>query len=332
MSSPSLSLVLELDNAELLSDPQLAQASVQSLLHSIRNAPENQQRRIVEFIFVTGGGANETEFLTLRSLVAGNLEATQIVTLLQPEAGYYEKKMLGALRATGEFVVFVDSDVIYSSDWFEEFSRDLVAGNPPVLFGETFAPVGTPKVNSYALTWQFPFRHRADLRLHGRPHEWSNNWAVRTDVIRRHPIPRISGHLKAEGLLWKATVVKAGVPVAHSQAWGFHRQPESFMEWFALFWRSGKSRAARRNMRNTSFQPFTALARAPIAVWRSLVVVANHRMRIGKDVRIHTVQALLLAVIKNVGIGLGYSNERIFSRRKVNLDYSDLLSTLVEAE
>ena len=250
----AVSFVLETDNFASHEDKQLFSASFVSWVESTQLAAQ-QLALQAELIVV----AEDTDTLTtLDTLVKPFTEAfpdSQVTVMAAPGSTYYDKKMLGALRASHRYVMFVDSDVMYSPEWFSIMATTLADKAPDVLYGETFALAGNARENSTAVVWQFPFHGVADSRRRGQPHRWSNNWAVKTEILHAHPIPRVAGNLKVEGQLWDRRVTEAGYAIDSCPATAFHRQPTSLTEWWSLAVRSGRAQVARRRLLNQSITP-----------------------------------------------------------------------------
>jgi hypothetical protein len=102
---------------------------------------------------------------------------------------YFEAKMEGARRATGELVVLCDSDCRYGPTWLQTLLEPLARRSDiDVLTGDTAVRITGPHSLAVALTWSFPpFSSRRELR---RTRQYNaNNVAFRREVLLRHPIP-----------------------------------------------------------------------------------------------------------------------------------------------
>ena len=326
---PRFSIVVELENAEVTGGVNEAIESIQSLFASILNAPPNERRRVGEVIFVSTPGKDSSGSEKLKALLPKELGWVNVLGLEPRGAGYFEKKMVGAIRSSGDYVFFVDSDVIYSLDWFTQVANDLRAHPGSVLYGETFAKPACHKVNSYGLTWQFPFRDLVGRDGRQIAHEWANSWIVPREVLQKIPIPRVPGSLKLEGVLWKVAAAKAGIPVVHSKASAEHRSPQTFGEWFGHAWRSGRSRACRKRLGGQKLAPLRHMLREARATLKTFESVSTHIHEARDPVKIRPGFSYLLVVAKHFGVALGYFAESLGAKRTLRLDYEDLLSDSV---
>ncbi len=119
-----------------------------------------------------------------------------------PGMAYYAQKNLGAQRAAGDIVLFLDSDVIPQPGWlcgvlmpFEDPGVKVVGGHtyidPDGLIGQTFA-----------LTWVYGLRAEAPS-LEPKPGFWANNVAFRRDLFLRNPFPVLDDRGTARGACWR---------------------------------------------------------------------------------------------------------------------------------
>jgi hypothetical protein len=104
---------------------------------------------------------------------------------------YYEIKNYGASIATGEIVVFLDSDVIPLTYWFknllEPFSKypdcDVVAGASHI---ESNGLIG----GAFSLGWFFPTYYEVKPAKY-TSHFFANNVAFRRSFFLKNPFPRL---------------------------------------------------------------------------------------------------------------------------------------------
>lgn len=114
--------------------------------------------------------------------------------LLHPGRHYYELKNLGANEASGDLIVFVDSDVIPESDWLEQLLAPFADPSTQVSCSRTYIEPNSLYNKSFALFWFFPVR-----QLPGEApsaggwtrtqHFFANNIALRRDTALAHPFP-----------------------------------------------------------------------------------------------------------------------------------------------
>lgn len=104
-------------------------------------------------------------------------------------AGYYQAKMIGAKAATGEIVVYCDSDCIYESHWLENLLRPF-AQNPeiPIVAGETMTRGVGIYNTAMVMAYIFP-PFSGETNLAPDTQYFLNNVAFRRNFLLQHPIP-----------------------------------------------------------------------------------------------------------------------------------------------
>jgi hypothetical protein len=130
---------------------------------------------------------------------------------------YYDQKNFGAQQAKGDFIVFLDSDVIPEDGWlqallgsFEDPEVDVVCGNAYIDPYSTFA-------KAFALAWFFPLRSD-DGPVYPTQEFFANNLAFRREILERFPFPSMP-----EGMTRGACVV-LGRTLAENDV-GVYRNP-----------------------------------------------------------------------------------------------------------
>ncbi|HEY3066689.1 MAG TPA: glycosyltransferase [Methylomirabilota bacterium] len=191
MSFPGFSIVVEWDNTRLGGVAQ-TRSMLERLAPEVNNVTRAQpsldpraevlmvyDRREVDDALV----ARLTD--EFRRDVGGHVDVHIVPTT---GLDYYQLKNVGARRARGEVVVFIDSDVVPAAGWlgqlvqpFGDPTVEVVSGNssviPDSLYGKTFA-----------LTWFFPLATR-DGPLEPARYFFANNVAFRRALLEQHPFP-----------------------------------------------------------------------------------------------------------------------------------------------
>ena len=121
--------------------------------------------------------------------------------LLNPGRHYYELKNLGAQEATGELVVFVDSDVIPEADWLEQLLAPFADPGTRLSCGRAYIEPVDLYNKAFALFWFFPVRPPlssggSQHPEHGEGGHWphtrhffANNIAFQRAIALAHPFP-----------------------------------------------------------------------------------------------------------------------------------------------
>jgi glycosyltransferase involved in cell wall biosynthesis len=175
---PSFSLILETEN--------LANASLEGLSSSLQ-ALVNQD--------VSPTRANEVWLIESGDVPTKLLQQLcdryPWLKLYQapPLTGYYAAKMLGAQLATGDIVVYCDSDCIYEPHWLRTILMTFQQ-HPEIAIvaGETTTRGVGPYGTAMALTYIFP-QYSGDTQLTPTSQYYLNNVAFRRNVLLTHPIP-----------------------------------------------------------------------------------------------------------------------------------------------
>lgn len=177
-SLPSFSIILETEN--------LANADLEGLSQALSSLV-NQD--------VPPSQANEVILID-----SGDTPATLLQQLCQrypwikvhpapAGTGYYQAKMLGAQLATGEIVVYADSDCIYEPSWLRTILTTFNQGSQiQVVAGETTTRGAGPYGTAMALTYIFP-QYSGENSLAACSHYFLNNVAFRRSFLLEHPIP-----------------------------------------------------------------------------------------------------------------------------------------------
>lgn len=175
---PSFSMVLETENLET--------ADLQGLSNSLASLVNQtfSPQRANEVLLIDSGDVPPTlldelcqsyPWISVRSAPAGT--------------GYYKAKMLGAELATGEIIVYCDSDCVYEPNWLRNlllpFGRD---SEIQVVAGETKTRGRGPYGTAMAMTYIFP-QYSGEKALRSVSQYFLNNVAFRRDFLLANPIP-----------------------------------------------------------------------------------------------------------------------------------------------
>jgi glycosyltransferase involved in cell wall biosynthesis len=175
---PAFSVVLETENLANV-DPACLFRCLDSL--AAQNLSATQAN---ELVMVNSGHAP----VDVLDRVRGAYPWVQIVQV--PEGtGYYDAKVAGASRTSGEVVVFCDSDCRYEAGWLRAMVEVFRDPEVEVVSGETSIPVTNPYSMAMNLVWNFPVPSgRQGLYRH--TNYLANNFAIRQRVLQACPIPQ----------------------------------------------------------------------------------------------------------------------------------------------
>ncbi len=175
---PSFSIILETEN--------LAQADLQGLLRSLSclDAQTPSPRVANEVLLIDSG---DTPALLLEQICQ---QYPWLKVAEAPEGTeYYDAKMLGARLATGEVVVFYDSDCLYEPDWLYQILVGFQRPGVQVVAGETRTSGVGLYGTAMAISYIFP-QYSGESDLQPASQYFLNNVAFRRDLLMSYPIPR----------------------------------------------------------------------------------------------------------------------------------------------
>lgn len=149
---------------------------------------------------------------------------------------YLESKQAGARMATGDIIVFVDSDVVYEPTWLDRIVRGFVQSpGAAVVAGDTRIRGGSVYATAIQLVWMMD-----TVRTKPHPvlvsHFDLNNFAIRRDVFLGAPIyaglPLYRAHtVEVRKQLFMRGYSAVQVPGAR----GWHLPPGSLADlWYRL--------------------------------------------------------------------------------------------------
>ena len=105
---------------------------------------------------------------------------------------YYQMKQRGADHASGDILIFLDSDVIPEHGWLDALLDSLLTDGIQVVCGNTYIEPTGLLGKAFALGWIFPLRSTSGgLEVGARC--YANNFAVRRELFLRYPFEIIPG-------------------------------------------------------------------------------------------------------------------------------------------
>ena len=156
------------------------------------------------------------------------------------DTSYYESKMLGAQWATGEIVVYYDSDCLYDRHWLssllESFSSPLIQ----VVGGETTTNGVGIYGTAMALCYIFP-QYSNDVTSGNKPlitspQYFLNNVAFLRSFLLDHPIPTALPLYRGNCVIHAQNLIACGHTIwRQPKARSLHAPPNGFKHFIVRF-------------------------------------------------------------------------------------------------
>ncbi len=164
--------------------------------------------------------------------------------------GYYDAKMLGAKLATGDIVVYCDSDCIYEKNWLKNLLIPFAQNDEiQVIAGETTTQARGIYGSAMALTYIFPqysgqttlqkssqyFLNNVAFRREFLQY-FLNNVAFRREFLLKYPIPLELGLYRGNCLIHAYKLRSSGYTIwRQPQAKATHAPPSGLSHFFWRF-------------------------------------------------------------------------------------------------
>lgn len=192
---------------------------------------------------------DEAEFLRNVTDLITESESLCVRLLAVSNGTYCRQKNEGAAVATGELIIFLDSDVTPEPNWLASFMRAFSDPRVQVAVGNTYVDISPCDAysRSMALTWMFPLR---DTEGGLRPSDWfyANNVAFRREILLSHPFPHTPGLKHHPAALLVRQLEQEGVTLWHvGDARGHHPAPNGIVHFCQRAIAAGRARAFTHN-------------------------------------------------------------------------------------
>lgn len=211
---PSFSIVLETENLANI-DPEELVRSLSSL------AAQDPAPTAANEVLLIDSGDIPADLLT------GLTQQYPWIKICSApaETGYYESKMLGAELATGDVVVYYDSDCVYEAGWLRKMLMPFVHEAIEIVAGETTTHSVGIYGTAMALTYIFP-QYSDRTELTPGQHYFLNNVAFRRSRLLDRPIPTGLPLYRGNCVIHAHDLVKSGMMIwQQPQARALHAPP-----------------------------------------------------------------------------------------------------------
>ncbi len=225
------------------------------------------------------------------------------------ELDYAKSKVRGAEIATGNIVIFADSDMRYQKTWLKNMIKAFVT-NPEadIISGDTRLETNSIYSMSLNLTWMVQLLPN-DMKC---PTETSffplNNFAIRKRVMLETPVPYTLPLYRNKIPIWEKMLIQKGCRILKAPGTrGYHAPPGGFVDWLyrmliygsdfvalADFYVTDDGKVVEKN--NFSKRFFNSLF---LFVWKSEQILVNTIKLLREDIKniIYLPGALFLSLI-----------------------------------
>lgn len=228
------SIVVEMENAKYINEDEVG-VSLTALAREIGRATTDDQYARPEVIIVHNGQDTDTPLLQQRicDLVPRLGAVANLVFGACTGGRYYEVKNKGAELATGDAVIFTDSDTTVEHGWLSALLKPLQDPKTTAVNGYTYLGFDDFASRTFALLWFFPLRD-GDQRFASRRAMNANNCAFRRLWLASHPYPANNG-FKVSCTLLTNQLRESGYDFVRVDARASHYPPRG---WRFFFWRA----------------------------------------------------------------------------------------------
>ena len=288
-TATSVSVVLEWENMAYAEQerPRQALAALKAQAEALfstgpssplTNAPPIRLSAPLEVILpYNSDTVDEAEFLRNVTDLITESESLCVRLLAVNNGTYCRQKNAGAAVATGELIIFLDSDVTPEPNWLASFMRAFSDPRVQVGVGNTYVDIspGDAYSRSMALTWMFPLR---DTEGGLRPSDWfyANNVAFRREILLSHPFSDTPGLKHHPAALLVRQLEQEGITLWHvGDARGHHPAPNGIGHFCQRAIAAGRARAFIHHS--------VALSSVPNWIRRDLLEIGWYLKRIARE-------------------------------------------------
>jgi Glycosyl transferase family 2 len=141
---------------------------------------------------------------------------------------YYPLKNLGARKASGDLLLFVDSDVLPDEGWLAHLLGSFARPDVHVVSGQTYVGPSDLFSRAFALGWTYELRDRS-AKFEPCRKFYGNNVAFRAEVFPKGGFASLGPRTRGASTLLRKELNRVGIDVwQNSQAGVDHPAPSGF--------------------------------------------------------------------------------------------------------
>ncbi len=235
---PSFSIVIETENLSVTEIAGLEE-SLDSLARQSPSPAEANEVLIIE--------SGDTPAAVLER-VCVQYPWVRIVAI-SADIDYYDAKMEGARRATGEIVIYADSDCVYEPDWIRSLLAPFTAYPDIQMLGGETAIRGTgPYAIANAISFFFD-GHSNATDLYGSATYFFNNVAFRRRFLLDNPVDHNLPLYRGHCVLHSHHMRRSGVTIwRQPRARAHHAPPHGLFNFLWRYLLIGRDNAVIRTL------------------------------------------------------------------------------------
>ena len=239
---PSFSIVIETENLSVTEVAGLEE-SLDSLARQSPSPAEANEVLIIE--------SGDTPAAVLNRIRA-RYPWVQVVPI-DADIDYYDAKMEGARRASGEVVIYADSDCIYEPDWIRSLLAPFTAyPDIQILGGETAIRGRGPYAIANAISFFFDGHSRA-ADLYGSATYFFNNVAFRRRFLLENPVDHNLPLYRGHCVLHTHHLRRRGITIGRQpRARAHHAPPHGLFNFLWRYLLIGRDNAVIRTLLPTA--------------------------------------------------------------------------------
>lgn len=202
----SLSIIVEWENV-LFSGDARGEEALRQIAREVETLSKERRIEVIVVYFPAEVDGGALEPLVTEVFPQG------IGRLLAANTGdYYELKNAGAEAATGDIVVFSDSDTHVEESWLRQLTRPFANPSIAAVAGSSYIKPTTMLGKAFGTFWFFPVR-TGNTRLEPAKGIFANNFAVRRDIFARLPFRPVPGTNRGACVRWRERMLEADCAV-----------------------------------------------------------------------------------------------------------------------
>jgi hypothetical protein len=139
---------------------------------------------------------------------------------------YYPLKNYGARRASGDLLLFVDSDVLPDAGWLAHLVGTFGRTDVDAVCGQTYVGPTDLFSRAFAAGWTYVPR-RDSSQIHQPPKIYANTIAFRSKVFPPQGFPSIGARTRGASSQIRAQLLRQGIPIWENESSAVDHPPPS---------------------------------------------------------------------------------------------------------